>query len=380
MRVLVSTTAGAGHFGPLVPFASACAAAGHEVRVAAPVSFAGAVRRAGFVHVPVADGDPAELGAVFGSLDGLSLEEANVRVVRDVFAGVDARAFLPGLRAAVDQWRPDLVVREPAEFASYVVAESVGIPHATVAIGLADTDEFMRSVVEGALEELGSPSGVAGLRDALTLTTVPSSLERPGTGEGAVRLRDDSLVGAAKELPGWWTGSSAPLVYVSFGTVAAGLGLFPGLYREVIDALADEPVRVLVTVGDSGDLGQLGPLPPNVHVERFWPQAEVMALAAATVGHGGFGTTMLSLAAGVPLAVIPLFALDQHHNAAAVARRGAGVTLDRSPEVGGEIGAAVRSLLGSPSYREAARQTAHEMTQLPPVAEAVPILVELSQT
>jgi UDP:flavonoid glycosyltransferase YjiC (YdhE family) len=105
-----------------------------------------------------------------------------------------------------------------------------------------------------------------------------------------------------------------------------------------------------------------------------------MALAAATVGHGGFGTTMLSLAAGVPLVVIPLFALDQHHNAAAVARRGAGVKLDRSPEVGGEIGAAVRSLLGSPSYREAARQTAHEMTQLPPVAEAVPILVELSQT
>jgi UDP:flavonoid glycosyltransferase YjiC (YdhE family) len=96
MRVLVATTAGSGHFLPLVPFASACAAAGHEVRVAAPASFAGAVGRAGFVHVPVDDGDPAELGAIFATLPSLSLDEANTAVMRDVFAGVDARAFLPG--------------------------------------------------------------------------------------------------------------------------------------------------------------------------------------------------------------------------------------------------------------------------------------------
>ncbi len=36
MRVLFSTTAGAGHFGPMVPVAHACLAAGWEVAVAAP--------------------------------------------------------------------------------------------------------------------------------------------------------------------------------------------------------------------------------------------------------------------------------------------------------------------------------------------------------
>jgi hypothetical protein len=30
MRVLFATTANAGHFGPMVPFARACVAAGHE--------------------------------------------------------------------------------------------------------------------------------------------------------------------------------------------------------------------------------------------------------------------------------------------------------------------------------------------------------------
>jgi UDP:flavonoid glycosyltransferase YjiC (YdhE family) len=156
----VATTAGAGHFGPLVPFASACAVAGHEVRVAAPTSFADSVRGAGFTHVPVADGDPAELGDIFGTLPALSFEEAQARVLREVFAGVDARAALPGLRAEVRQWQPDLILREALEIASCVVAESEDIPTATVAIGLAETDDVVHSVLDGALEELGSRRGV----------------------------------------------------------------------------------------------------------------------------------------------------------------------------------------------------------------------------
>lgn len=379
VRLLVATTANAGHFGPLVPFASACAVAGHEVRVAAPMSFADPVRRAGFIHVPVADADPAELGAIFGTLPSLSLEEANTRVVRDIFAGVDARAVLPGFTAAVRDWRPDLILRETTEYASYVVAESESIPTATVAIGLAEMDDFTYSILDRALEELGSQRGVGGLRDALTLSTVPVSLERPGDGERASRFRDDAMVAPPTKLPDWWPGQPTPLVYVSFGTVAGGMDLFPALYQGVIDALAGEPLRVLVTVGESGDPGALGPLPPNVHVERFWPQAEVMTSASATVGHGGFGTTMLSLVAGVPLAVIPLFALDQHYNAAAVTRRGAGVTVDGLTHPLGDLAGAVRGLLETASYRDTALQVADEVAHLPAIADAVPILVDLSQ-
>ena len=62
MRVLVATTAGAGHLAGLLPFARACVRAGHEVRVVAPASFAPAVATAGLVHEPVADADPATGG------------------------------------------------------------------------------------------------------------------------------------------------------------------------------------------------------------------------------------------------------------------------------------------------------------------------------
>src|SRR6187401_1579258 len=118
MRVLVSTTAGSGHFGPLIPFCVACRDAGHDVRVSAPASFAGAVTGAGFEHEPFADVAPEVMGPIFGRLPELSFDEANAIVIGEIFGRLDAQAALPGVISVIDSWRPDLVVREPAEFAS----------------------------------------------------------------------------------------------------------------------------------------------------------------------------------------------------------------------------------------------------------------------
>ena len=85
--------------------------------------------------------------------------------------------------------------------------------------------------------------------------------------------------------------------------------------------------RVLVTVGRHADPAELGPLPANVHVERWVAQASVMPHAAAMVAHGGAGTTLAALAAGVPLVLLPLSA-DQPINARRVAELGAGLALD----------------------------------------------------
>ncbi|HEX7277814.1 MAG TPA: hypothetical protein VF244_10610, partial [Acidimicrobiales bacterium] len=166
MRVLVSTTAGAGHLGPLVPFARALVGAGHEVVVAAPASFAAAVERAGFVHHPFADAAPDELAAVFARLPGLSNHDANLLVVTEVFGRIDAHAALPGVQDLVDRWRPDLVLREASEFASYAVADRAGIPHAQVAVSLESFEAPYLPELEGPLAALGAPNGVAGLRSS----------------------------------------------------------------------------------------------------------------------------------------------------------------------------------------------------------------------
>jgi len=44
-----------------------------------------------------------------------------------------------------------------------------------------------------------------------------------------------------------------------------------------------------------------------------------MPLASALVGHGGFGTTMIGLAAGVPQVATPVFSADQFLNAQRIA-------------------------------------------------------------
>lgn len=375
MRVLVATTAGAGHFGPVVPFANACRSAGHDVLVTAPASFAPSVERAGFVHRPFADSPQEEWRAVFATLDGLSNREANAVVVGEVFGRIDTRAALPGVEAVVRDWRPDLVLRETTELASYIVAAAAGIPHVQVAVGLASFEDFL-SVLEEPLTELGAAPGLPGLRSDPRLSLVPPSFEDPAVPgpAGTRRFRDD-VSSSGDALPDWWPGSSDPLVYVTFGSVAAGLGLFPSLYRDVMAALADQPVRVLLTTGDAGEPADLGPAPANVHVERWWAQQAVMPHAAAMVGHGGFGTTLLALASGVPMVVVPLFA-DQPDNAGRVEAVGAGVALEGGSAAVGELGAALRRVLDDDSYRTAAGRMAEEIAGLPPAADAVPLLEE----
>jgi len=394
VRVLVATTAGAGHLAALVTFGLACRTAGHEVRVAAGASFADAVGQVGLAHAPFADAAPDALRAVFGQLPRLTVREANDVVLRDVFGRLDAQAALPGLRATVEAWRPDVVVREPAELASYVVAEEFGLPHVQVNIGLDRSLDEMVGLLEEPLHELGCAGGTARLRAAPRWTLLPPSFDVPAAGTAPAPRRFRETPGLNRDAaapPDWWRNSTNQLVYVTFGSVAAGLGLFPDFYAAVIEALADVPARVLITLGQAGAPETLGTLPDNVHVERWWPQRDLMPHVAAVVGHGGFGTTLLALAAGVPQVVVPLFSLDQFDNAARVAEVRAGVAVQRPDAVDRVFGSVlpagpavlerltdvVLRVLHDGAMRQKARDLAAEIAALPPAADCVPALEDL---
>ncbi len=383
--MLVSTTAGAGHFGPLVPFARACLDAGHEVAVAAPASFAAQVNAAGFEHHRFADAPAEQMGRIFERVPSLSFEEGNEVVVAEVFGRLDAQAALPGLVEVIDRWRPDLVLRDPCEFGSLVAARAAGIPQVEVAISMGATTDYMVSVVHEPLAELdalaGLPDGEAAdtMSSTPLLTTVPSVLD-DARGSSASRTRpvhrfcDASLSATQGALPEAWGDPALPLVYVSFGSVAAGLEGFTGMYADVVAAFADRTVRVLLTTGNGLDPATLAPLPVNVRAERWWPQAEVMHHCSAVVGHGGFGTTMAALAAGVPQVIVPLFASDQRVNAEHVAAVGAGLQVDGGPEGMIAVPDAAIRLVTESSYREAAGSVAHAMAALPPIADSVTLL------
>jgi UDP:flavonoid glycosyltransferase YjiC (YdhE family) len=390
VRVLFSTTAGAGHFGPMVPVAHACRAAGHAVAVAAPASFAASVADAGLDHLPFPDVPAEVMGAVFARLPSVPREEANRIVITEVFGRLDAQAALPTLLEIIRDWRPDVVVRDPAELGALVAAERSDVPQVQVAIDMGGFMSAVADPLDEPVRELEQLAGMAQIRGSArlvatpTFSSVPESLDQP-TVEGAAgparsrvwRYRIDAAV-TGPSLPAEWGDPAAPLVYVSFGSVAGSTGRFDALYPAVLEVLADLPVRVLVTTGRGYDPAGLGPLPENAWATQWWPQAAVMRDTAVVVGHGGFGTTMTALAAGVPQLVLPLFSADQFLNAERVQAVGVGARLLGGLEALPEVPGTVRELLDQPRYAEAARRVAAEMSALPDVATTVKVLEDLS--
>jgi UDP:flavonoid glycosyltransferase YjiC (YdhE family) len=139
MRVLFASTRSAGHFRPLVPFIEACRRAGHEVLVAGPPALADTVQRAGYPFRVGAAPPEDDLGAARARIPTLSYDDAERLVVGEIFATLNVRAMLPHMRTALREWRPDVIVREHAEFASLVAAEEAGVPQLQVGISLAAT-------------------------------------------------------------------------------------------------------------------------------------------------------------------------------------------------------------------------------------------------
>lgn len=126
-----------------------------------------------------------------------------------------------------------------------------------------------------------------------------------------------------------------PFAYVSFGSVAGGMAEPAGVHTAAIAAVAGLDADVLLTVGRGADPVTPGPPPRNVRIERWADQSDVLGRAAAVVCHGGGGTTLGALAAGVPLVLVPSFASDQHVNARRVTEVGAGRTATPTPRRSG---------------------------------------------
>jgi UDP:flavonoid glycosyltransferase YjiC (YdhE family) len=391
----MTTRGSAGHVLPLAPFGHACRRAGHEVLVAAQRQHQANIDRAGLAFAPVADPPAEEWMPLLDAFAGLDVDAAQALMVGEFFARIDVDAALRDQLAIVEEWRPAVIVRESWEFASTLVAELHGVPLVRVGLALAAVEELSirqaAANVDAARARVGLPADPAGdaLRETPYFTVVPEPLDDRGASPPRLvrRFAHEQAVGDPPPAA-WWPDNDDPLVYVTFGSVTAQAHLpyYPELYRAAIDALAPLSARILVTIGETRDQDELGPLPPNVHVERWVLNDAVAPHAAAIVCHGGYGTTLGALGHGVPVVVVPLFSADQWANAHAVARVGAGIALTderaarRVLELPGaatidRLRPAVERLLEDASYRRAAERIADARRALPPVDAAVDALV-----
>jgi UDP:flavonoid glycosyltransferase YjiC (YdhE family) len=336
------------------------------------------VAAAGFAFV--AGGEPAEtdVAPIRELLPRVSPAEASVLGNRELFGRLAARALLPTVETTVSAWRPDLVLRDPCEHASAVVALRRGLPVAQVAISLAENEWGSIAVAQPALDDF-APSLADAERVTPYVSRFPAALD-PSPFPNTIRTRDDQP--PAEPLTDWWSGSSAPLVYLTFGTVLAHMTFAAQVYRVALAALDGLGCRVLLTVGRHFDPVSLGPLPPLVQVEPWVDQASALSAADVVVCHGGSGTVFGALAAGVPLVVVPVFA-DQFVNGRLVAGVGAG----RLVEVDGgsrkrvvdqrdtmRIREAVISVLADHGARERAQSIAEAMAAAPSADDVLEML------
>jgi UDP:flavonoid glycosyltransferase YjiC (YdhE family) len=125
-----------------------------------------------------------------------------------------------------------------------------------------------------------------------------------------------------------------------------------------VAAIERLPVRALVTLGPA--LPELPcKVPKNVRVCRSAPHSEVLPRVALTLTHGGHGTVIRSLAAGVPLLVFPM-GRDQPDNAVRVEWLGAGRRLS-SRSSAERIARAISEALANPALQRAARAFAAQL-------------------
>ena len=163
-----------------------------------------------------------------------------------------------------------------------------------------------------------------------------------------------------------------PLVLVSFSTTFQD---HAGVVQRVLDALADLPVKAVVTLGGSLRHDELR-APANVAVVESAPHHDVMREAALVVTHGGHGTVMKALVHRRPMLIVP-HGRDQNDNAVRVTERGAGLALPRDADAKA-LRAVIRRLLAEPAFAAAARVLGTEVAREVAQSPVVDVLEQLS--
>ena len=165
---------------------------------------------------------------------------------------------------------------------------------------------------------------------------------------------------------------STPLVLVSLSTSEQGQA---DLLQRCVDAVAQLPVRAIVTTGPSIDPTSVK-AGANTRVVRYVPHAEILASASLVITHAGLGTTMAALGRGVPLLCTPM-GRDQFFNAEQVQALGAGRMLmpDASAEA---IAQAATDILGDARFTAGAKQMAVAIGGYGGAAAAVTALESLA--
>jgi UDP:flavonoid glycosyltransferase YjiC (YdhE family) len=364
MRILFTGVPSAGHLVPMLPLAEAAAAAGHVTALVTGAELASLVRPLRLLSAGPAQ---AELMA-----------EATRRLggLRPGNPGPAATEYFTGTRVdftfdeALGQARsfgPDLIVADAFDFVGQAVAAALAVPWAGHASARA-LPEPLRLALEQAMAAQYEKRSLTPAPRVALVDPVPDLLQAPGFEQPADRIPVRPAAYRQADLP--WTPpvfagrDDRPRVLVTFGTTVEDQAALAAIVAAV--AVAD--VNIIVTGSDPGatDIDE-----SRTRWVGFVPMAALLACADLVVSAAGAGTVISSLAAGLPMVLRPFHA-DQPWNAERAAEAGVAITITE-PAAAGD---AVTAILGTPSYRAAARDAAAAIARMDSPALALQILLD----
>jgi UDP:flavonoid glycosyltransferase YjiC (YdhE family) len=161
---------------------------------------------------------------------------------------------------------------------------------------------------------------------------------------------------------------------VGFGT-AALFNDVPTLIRAVVATLLELDYEVTVTTGRDDLVSELDSLDPErVHAVRWVDLSKVLQSCSVVVCHGGAGTVLAGLSAGVPLLLLPQGAPSQLRMATACEARGVGRAFAWGGANVSDLHDVILEVASSEAMRSAAAALANEIAAMPPPSTASTVL------
>lgn len=413
MKVLISTFGTQGDVQPFIALGKGLIAAGHEVTVCTPGGFRPLVEKHGLTFAPMND---ELLTLIRDALDPLRAAESKVQMMK---------RFRPAIRrgmddewAAVQSYRPDLLLYHPKALGAYHIAEKLGLPEV-----MSLPIPFCTPTRAFPLPLFSDP-GLGGWFNRLTYSFVPlsSALWSSVTNDFRVntlglaplpRFMDSLVKQNGKPVPilyshspevvpvppdypphvhvtGYWflneadgwqpspglvqfLGMTPSPIYIGFGSMGGANPQRRGAM--VLEALRRTGLRAVVARGWGAIEAQ--DVPDNVFMLDSAPHEWLFSRVSAVVHHGGAGTTAAGLRAGKPTLICP-FLGDQPFWGRVVHQLGVGpapisqkkLTVDR-------LTVALDSLANEIVMQQRAAELGARIRREDGVARAVTILEDL---
>jgi UDP:flavonoid glycosyltransferase YjiC (YdhE family) len=392
MHVLATVTGNASHTRSLAIALNPLIDAGHDVTIAATPDLAPLL---------------ADLkAAVHGVLPGMHSDTRTAEPRRaagpdstDVAAWLTAApSVLDSARAVIEvaeTRRPDVIVRDDAEFGGMLAGEHLGIPHISLCGGATNLLD-PAVAIEGVNRHWAAlghdrPLPAEAIQRHGRVDYVPEEFSFAAHDTGMVhRYRQPVLTRTGERLPEWIAElpGTSPFIYASLGTALPVVAANRSHGTQTAMPMATDPVRALAAIIDAVSemdcvamISTCGlptpgtPTPEHVHIVEHAPQPLVLEVADLFITHGGYNGIREALRAATPMLVIPSLG-DQPHDGRRITELGLGEMTTET------TGARVRQLAGrilaEPGYTRRAWQARARTLALPPLDQFVQDLQSLS--